>query len=164
MLATSLPVSGLLSQHKELSSTARQVSTLEQQNKALNAEAQQLSDPSTVAGIARRDYGLVAPGSQAYEILPAAGSSTGSGESTGHVPLEGPPVTPGSAQSQEILAAGTTGGSGIASTQGASPTGSSGSQLSASSRTSSPSTNPGASSDSGGGFWTRVLHTLEFWR
>lgn len=160
VLATSFPVSTLLSQHKQLSSTTQQVSTLEQQNKALNEEAEQLSDPSTVAGIARRDYGLVAPGSQAYEILPAPGSSAASGQSTGHVPLEGPPVVPGSAQSQEILAAGTTGLAG-GGTQGTDSAGSSGTASPSASAGSGKSVSADGPSD---GFWTRVLHTLEFWR
>ena len=106
VLATLMPFSALLSQREQLSSTAKQVSALTAQNKALRQEARELSDPSTVAGIARRDYGLVSPGSQAYEILPAAGSSLGSAASSGHVPLDGPPVVPGSQLSQELLGAG----------------------------------------------------------
>lgn len=166
VLATSLPVSELLSQQRQLSSASQQLSALEKQNKALSEEAQQLSNPSTVVGIARRDYGLVAPGSQAYEILPSSGASAGSGESSGHVPLEGPPVVPGSAQSQGILAAGTTGSVGGAtggSGSGSSSSGS-GSSSSASSGSAGSSRASVGASGSDGGFWTRVVHTLEFWR
>ena len=152
VLATSLPYSALLSQHQRLSSTARQVTALEAQNKVLRQEAQELSDPATVAGIARRDYGLVAPGSQAYEVLPASGSSVGSAQSSGDVPLDGPPVVPGSALSQALLGADVP----------AVDTGSAGSGAS----TSAADDHGGRRSPSGpssDGFWTRVLRTLEFW-
>jgi len=153
VLATSLPYSALLSQHQRLSSTARQVTALEAQNKVLRQEAQELSDPATVAGIARRDYGLVAPGSQAYEVLPASGSSVGSAQSSGDVPLDGPPVVPGSALSQALLGADVP----------AVDTGSAGSGAS----TSAADDHGGRRSPSGpssDGFWTRVLRTLEFWQ
>ena len=167
VLATSLPVSELLHQRQTLSSTARQVATLQAQNRALARETRQLSDPSTVAGIARRDYGLVAPGSQAYEILPTSGASTTSGQSSGHVPLDGPPVVPGSALSQEILGAGTALG-GLNATGQIKPA-SAGSATGAKAArggagTSAGSAGTGLSATPAGGFWTRVEHTLEFWR
>jgi len=167
VLATSMPVSALLSQHKQLSSSTRQVGTLEAQNKALEQEAQQLSDPSTVAGIARRDYGLVAPGSQAYEILPASGSSMLSAQGSGHVPLEAPPVAPGSARSQELLAAGTDQGAGAGGGAVSAATSSAGSARSGRSAIAGGRRATGRSARSGmasGGFWTRVVGTLEFWR
>jgi hypothetical protein len=149
-----MPFSALLSQRERLSSTARQVSALEAQNNVLRQEARELSDPSTVAGIARRDYGLVAPGSQAYEILPASGSSAGSAQSSGHVPLEGPPVVPGSELSQELLGVGvpvpTGGGSAVSGSSAGAGAGHAGGGPRRGSTT--------------GGFWTRVLRTLEFWQ
>ncbi len=153
VLATSLPYSALLSQHQRLSSTARQVTALEAQNKVLRQEAQELSDPATVAGIARRDYGLVAPGSQAYEVLPASGSSVGSAQSSGHVPLDGPPVVPGSALSQALLGAGVP----------AVGAGSAGSGASTSTAADQSGRQSGSDASTSTGFWTRVLRTLEFW-
>lgn len=167
VLATSLPVSALLSQRSQLASTAKQVGTLEEQNKALQGEARELSDPATVAGIARRDYGLVAPGSQAYEILPTSGSSDTAAQSSGHVPLDGPPVVPGSALSQQLLGApGGTGsgmGSGTGTNSGSGA--SSGSTAPASSGRDSHDgseqvSNAGSESS---GFWSRVVRSLEFW-
>lgn len=167
VLVTSMPVSALISQHVQLSSTARQVGSLEAQNKALEQEAKQLSDPSTVVGIARRDYGLVAPGSQVYEILPPSGASTLSAQSSGHVPLEGPPVAPGSARSQELLSAGNGEGAGAAS---APVWASSSSAASVKPRSSANAAGRRATRQlardavAGGGFWARVAGTLEFWR
>jgi cell division protein FtsB len=161
VLATSMPVSVLLSQHRQLSSTAKQLESLQLQNRALKREAEQLTNPATVADIARLDYGLVAPGSQAFEIVPAAGSPASTEQDSGAVPLDTPPVVPGSAQSQELLAAGS--GSG-----GGSSAGTTGQHSSA--VADSVSHLPGASgrprvqSGASSGFWTRVAHTLEFWR
>jgi hypothetical protein len=167
VLATSMPVSALLSQHGQLSSTAQQVGRLEAQNKALEQEAKQLSDPSTVAGIARRDYGLVAPGSQVYEILPPSGASTLSAQSSGHVPLEGPPVAPGSARSQELLSAGNGQGTGAASAPvwaAASSTASARPHSSVNAVGRRATRQLARAAMAGGGFWTRVVGTLEFWR
>jgi len=174
VLGTSFPVSELLSQHAQLTSTERDLGGIEAQNSALGQEAKQLANPSTVANIARRDYGLVPPGSQAYEVLPAPGSAAGSGQSSGHVPLQGPPVMPGSEQSQQILSAGTGPGTGSTSngTGGPASRGSaSGATTQAGSTTGAVSSHKGSSASAGpgtsggaGGFWTRVVHTLEFWR
>jgi len=160
VLATSLPLSSLLSQRAQLASTARQVGSLEAQNKSLEGEAQQLSNPSTVAGIARRDYGLVAPGSKAYEILPTSGA-TGASQSSGHVPLDEPPVVPGSTLSQELLGAGTGAESGPASGGAASTSGHSSGAAGSNNRTNGSKS---TSTHTPSGFWTRVVHTLEFWR
>jgi hypothetical protein len=162
VLATSMPVSALLSQHDQLSSTSRQLGGLEAKNKALEQETQQLSKPSTVAGIARRDYGLVAPGSQAYEILPASGASTGSAQNSGHVPLEGPPVVPGSAISEELLGAGQDTGVGTGRGSAGGSSVARGSSANARGRRATGQFAQGGATS--GGFWTRVVHTLEFWR
>ena len=167
VLATSMPVSALLSQRDQLSSTAQQVGRLQAQNKTLEQEARQLSNPSTVAGIARRDYGLVAPGSQVYEILPPSGASTLSAQGSGHVPLEGPPVVPGSARSQELLSAGNGQGTGASGGPVWAAKSSSASARSGGSANSGRLSATGRSARSGlasGGFWSRVASTLEFWR
>ena len=134
---------------------------MESENEVLEQEAKQLASPVTINDIARRDYGLVTPGSEAYEILPAPGSSPVTATSSGHVPLDGPPVVPGSVQSQQLLAAGAlqiTGADSLVGTGGA---------LQASSHgvrdpVATESDTQGDPSD--GGFWSRVEHTLEFWR
>jgi cell division protein FtsB len=174
VLGTSFPLSVLLSQREQLSSTAGQLKTIERQNSALRHEAQQLAKPSIIDEIARRDYGLVAPGSQAFEVIPMAGSSTAGSQGAGTVPLDGPPVVPGSQQSQDLLDAGAlsaedpSSGSGDLATQSRSPQAGSGEGTGTSgngSRDNTSSTRATVSSSSdGGGFWSRVAHTLEFWR
>ncbi|MHB8682068.1 MAG: septum formation initiator family protein [Acidimicrobiales bacterium] len=144
VLATGMPVSALLTQHHQLSETAAALARVQAANQALSVQARHLGDPSTVSGLARTDYGMVPPGDKAYVILPPAGSSAAAIAGSGHVPLDGPPVVPGSPQSQALL------GGGVPA-----------SSSSAGSRSAAAS--PHAGAKSGGGFWSRVLHTLEFW-
>jgi len=161
VLVTSFPISTLLNQHAQLSSTAKQLALMESENEVLKQEAKQLASPVTINDIARRDYGLVAPGSQAFEILPAPGSSSVSATSSGHVPLDGPPVVPGSIQSQQLLAAGALQISGGDALDGT------GAVLESATHDGSDPTGTGSAAEgdsSDGGFWSRVEHTLEFWR
>ena len=156
VLATSFPFSSLLGQRQQLSVAQGQVDRLTSENRALSSEVLRLGDPATVAAIARADYGFVQPGQKAYDILPTAGAPLTSGADSGHVPLEGPPVSPGSAQSQTLLDAGagaTAGGSAV----GGAPAGSAdpGSHAKGAN---------GRAPSSGTGLWGRVLRTLEFWR
>jgi cell division protein FtsB len=146
VLSTGMPVSALLTQHRQLSSSSASLARLQAEDAALSAEAKGLTDPNTVSGLARSDYGLVPPGQKAYVVLPPSGASPSAVAGSGHVPLEGPPVVPGSAQSQALLGLGTT------STTAPAPNHS--------------ATGHGApvASSTGGGFWHRVLRTLEFWR
>jgi cell division protein FtsB len=151
VLATSFPFSELLGQRQQLATAQSQLNRLSSQNQSLAVEALRLGDPATVAAIARADYGFVQPGQKAFDILPTAGAPLTSAANSGHVPLEGPPVAPGSLQSQALLDAGA-GGSGHAGsgTSHGTAGGSKGSQSAAPSQ--------------GSGLWGRVLHTLEFWR
>jgi len=149
VIGTSFPFSQLLGQRQQLVAAQGQLDRLDAQNRALTTESTLLGTPGTEAAIARADYGFVQPGQKAYDILPTAGAPLTSAADSGHVPLEGPPVAPGSAQSQALLAAGAFGAT-------SSP---------------SPSTAPsGAHARHGGGsaqhstLWGRVLRTLEFWR
>ena len=146
LLATSMPVSALLTQHRQLAGTAAALASAQSADTSLAAEAKALADAGTVDRLARTDYGLVPSGQKAYVILPPAGSSSAEVAGSGHVPLDGPPVEPGSAQSQQLLGLG--GSSSVPS--------SSGSQRS---RTAS-----GGHRAAPGGFWARVARTLEFWR
>jgi cell division protein FtsB len=140
VLLSALPWSTLMDQHAQLSSAAAQVTALQAQNRALAVEERELSNATTVAGLARQDYGLVEPGQKAYDILPPPGTTDPTAVTAGHVPLDEPPVMPGSALSEKLLGAGPA---------GATPSGARG-------RTS-------ADPRDSGGFWSRVGHTLEFW-
>ncbi|HLX89494.1 MAG TPA: septum formation initiator family protein [Acidimicrobiales bacterium] len=154
VLLTGLPVSALLTQRQQLSTTSAELRSLQSADHQLSTQSRHLTDPATVQGMARSDYGMVPPGEKAYVILPPPGSSAAAVAGSGHVPLEGPPVAPGSALSQQLLglplsshdgATGSTGSTGR-STSGASGHGSSG------------------TSSGSGSFLSRVIRTLEFWR
>lgn len=155
VLATSMPVEALLGQHRQLDSTAAALSQAQAADRSLSAQLKAMSDPATVDDLARADYGLVAPGQKAYVILPTGGASGAAVTGSGHVALDEPPVVPGSAQSRQAL-----GLASLSAGAGAQPT------------TSPPSASSSAvrrspappSSDDPGGFWTRVVRTLEFWR
>jgi len=140
-----MPVSALLTQHRQLSSTSSALAAAQAADRSLSAEAKALAGTVTVDRLARSDYGLVPSGQKAYVILPPAGSTSAEVAGSGHVPLEGPPVEPGSAQSQQLLGLGTP-------AAGTTPHG-------------HPSTGSGSTGHgAAGGFWSRVTRTLEFWR
>jgi hypothetical protein len=156
VLATSMPVSALLSQNQALATTSAQVNQVKAQNQALAQEAARLGNTSTVDNLARGDFGFVQPGQKAYDVLPAAGAPAASASLSGHVPLDGPPVVPGSAQSENLLGGGADPVSalpGSASPTTTTGTGGSGSKAGSGSKT-----------GSGPDFWSRLAGTLEFWR
>ena len=150
VLLTGLPVSSLLAQRQQLAGASAQLRQLQAADQSLAAQSRRLTDPTDVSGLARTAYGLVPPGQKAYVILPPPGASPSAVAGSGHVPLEGPPVVPGSAQSQALLGVGPAGPTAGASqgrpARGTARAGSSGSAI------------------AGGSFWSRVVRTLEFWR
>jgi cell division protein FtsB len=175
VLATSFALSELLGQRAQLAQAQGQLTHLSSQDRVLSAEARRLTDPSTEAAIARADYGFVTPGQSVYDILPSPGSPITSGASSGHVPLQGSPVVPGSATSQALLDTGAMGASSVATSTAAhgavhsaapAPTTSGASHGSVASGTGASS---GRSVASGTGtepssIWGRIVQTLEFWR
>ena len=142
VLLTSFPLTGLLSQGAALSSTARDLSTVDQQNRNLAGQAGDLSSPSIVDDLARQEFGLVPRGQRAFDILPATAGTSGS--ISGQVPLNEPPVSPGSTQAQALI--------GIPPT----PAGDEHHDRRASSTTHTGSPEPH-------GYWARVVRSLEFW-
>jgi hypothetical protein len=156
IVATSLPLGTLLSQRSQLTDTAAQLSRLEAANRTLSEQAKRLQETSTVNSLARRDYGLVPAGQQAYAVLPPSGTVSASDPGTGQEPLDSPPVLPGSASSVNRLGAGNSlsvTGAGAEATQGNPGSGS----AHATNRTTKPSGQGSAS------LLSRVLHSLEFW-
>jgi cell division protein FtsB len=160
ILLTSFPLSAVLSQRAALSSTARELTTVQAENQSLGRQASQLAAPSTLNELARHDFGFVPTGDRVYNVLPAtspsgsasSGSSGSSGSSSSslgpdQVPLNGPPVVPGSLRSQALIGVVGTGGS-----------------------ASEPRTGPGTSGGAAAGpsgeprsYWGRVVRSLEFW-
>ncbi len=128
------PLSALLHQREQLAAASAQLSRLDGENAALGRHERQLRTLSALGRIAQDQLGLVPPGDQAYQVLPPSGT-TGS---DGTLAQTGPA------------------GSGRGSARTQSRAGGS----------------PGASRSSGpthvvtttGGFFTRILRTLEFWR
>lgn len=64
------PTGALIHQGHELSGATRQLAKLRAQHSSLTAQAKALDTDSYIAYLAHRDYGLVAPGQEAYVILP----------------------------------------------------------------------------------------------
>lgn len=159
VLLSALPWSALADQHAQLTSASAEVSQLQAQNQALARQAQELADRATQAGLARQDFGLVEPGQKAYDLLPAPGTATPAATEAGHVPLDEPPVVPGSRRSAELL------GVGVGSTTPAPPSGQSARMTTGPAHGGPHRTGGETSTDrlGEGGFWSRVAHTLEFW-
>ncbi len=154
LLATSFPLSGLLSQHHQLSAAAAQLNQLRRTNRSLTEHEHQLNSKAAIQQLARERYQLVLPGSTLYDVLPPGGHTT---NTTPGAPISGdpgtqPPVAPADAPDlspdpnlgQPVV-------SGVGTTaptpKGASSGGSAG------------SASPGPTT-----FWSRVSHSLEFWR
>jgi len=154
VLLTSFPIDGLLSQRSALTGTARELTTVRAENEALARQVSDLSNPSTVNDLARNDYGFVAPGQRVYDILPSSSPSGSALTGSGQVPLDGPPVVPGSARSQALIgvvapAGSTSPVSATKSSHGRDPTG-------AASAAAVEPPEPHS-------YWGRVVQTLEFW-
>jgi len=74
ILAAWFPTSSLFHQRAQLAAASVQLGQLQRQNAALRQEEKQLRTPTTLGRIAQQQYDLVAPGDQAYQVLPASGS------------------------------------------------------------------------------------------
>ncbi len=149
VLATSFPLSGLLSQRHQLSAAASQLSQLRHSNQLLAEQQSQLSSKTEINRLARQDYQLVAPGQTLYDVLPPAGSGstvlpggTQSGDPA-HQPLVDPSQAPDMAPDPGLPQVPTTTGPSTADR--------------ASSSRSATATGPAT-------FWGRVSTTLQFWK
>jgi len=148
VLLTSFPIAGLLNQRSALSTTGHELTVVHAENQSLSHQVADLANPSTVNALARHDYGFVVKGQQAYDVLPSSGPSGAALSASNQVPLDGPPVVPGSARSQALI--------GIVApleAVGAAP---------------ATSGAEGSGSDSGEqpephSYWGRVVRSLEFW-
>ncbi|HXQ62638.1 MAG TPA: septum formation initiator family protein [Acidimicrobiales bacterium] len=156
VLLSALPWSTLADQHAQLTSASSELSQLQAENRALAVQARRLSNKTTQAGLARQDYGLVESGQKAFDILPPPGTTPSEVTGGGHVPLDEPPVVPGSRRSEELL------GVDVGSSA---PLGDTVRSTSAQVASDSRPARQRASVDPLGarGFWSRVAHTLEFW-
>jgi cell division protein FtsB len=157
VLGTSFPASGLLSDHRQLAATTAAVHNLRAENKALAQEKQQLNSKAEIHSLARQDYQLVDPGQTAYNVLPPTSQPTKSGSSDvtgdpGSQPVVAPANAAGMSPDPDVPTTTTTN---PAATGAPAPT------SSASGSTTTPTTQ---ATNTSGGFWSRTLHSLEFWR
>ena len=142
------PAGSLLSQRTDLHGTQAELNALHAQDSALAQERKNLSDPGEIGRIARQQYQLVSPGQQSYEVLPPSGQTTGSTPYAGDPGSDGP-VTPSA--TSELPPGGV-------------PDDDHGSGCDACCDAQARRREPGPASTSSGGFVSRMVHALEFWR
>jgi cell division protein FtsB len=144
------PAGSLLSQHSDLHGTEAEISALHAQDAALAQENKNLSDAGEIGRIAREQYQLVSPGQQAYEVLPPSGA-TATGAAYAGDPGSVGPVTPSA--TPELPPGGVT--TTTTTEPGSTP---------AATHAAASDSHPAAPSTSSGGFASRLLNALEFWR
>ncbi|HTZ07508.1 MAG TPA: hypothetical protein VMB72_00465 [Acidimicrobiales bacterium] len=153
VVLTSFPLSEVLTQRSALRSTTHQLAAYTAADRDLSREVAALEEPGAAGVVARRDYGFVPAGDQAFDILPAAGSALPRSTASGYVPLDGGPVSPGSARSQALA--------GVPPLPPAPPA-----------TTHRHAAHDAVTAAAGGGdaavgpspgYWGRVLRSLEFW-
>jgi cell division protein FtsB len=144
------PAGSLLSQRSSLHGTEAELNALHAQDAALAQENKNLSDSGEIGRIAREQYQLVSPGQQAYEVLPPSGATAAGTPYAGDPGSDGP-VTPSA--TPELPPGGVT--TTTTTEPGASP---------AAAHAAAAATHPHANSTSSGGFVSRMVHALEFWR
>jgi cell division protein FtsB len=145
------PAGSLLSQRTDLHGTQAELNALQAQDSALAQESKNLSDPGEIGRIARQQYQLVSPGQQSYEVLPPSGATTGSTPYAGD-PGSDDPVTPSA--TSELPPGGVTTTTTTTTEPGATPA----------AGHAHGATQPSSTSKSSGGFVSRMVHALEFWR
>jgi hypothetical protein len=151
ILLTSFPLAGVLAQRSALSSTAHELTAVQADNASLGRQASLLAAPSTLNGLARHEFGFVPKGQRAYNVLPSSspsGSSASGSLGPDQVPLNGPPVVPGSLRSQALVGVvAPAAGAGTPRLADGTGTGAAGSR---------PHGEPRS-------YWGRVVRSLEFW-
>ena len=143
------PAGSLLSQRSNLHGTEAELNALHAQDAALAQENKNLSDSGEIGRIAREQYQLVSPGQQAYEVLPPSGA-TAAGTPYAGDPGSVGPVTPSA--TPELPPGGVT--TTTTTEPGASPA----------AAHAAAAAHPHPTSTSSGGFVSRMVHALEFWR
>jgi cell division protein FtsB len=143
------PAGSLISQRSDLHGTEAELNALHAQDSALAQESKNLSDAGEIERIAREQYQLVSPGQQSYEVLPPSGAAAAGTPYAGDPGSDGP-VTPSATPELPPGSVTTT------TTPTATKPASSGERT--------DDTHPDAPSTPSGGFGSRVLHSLEFWR
>jgi cell division protein FtsB len=87
------PASSLLSQRSSLAGAEAKLGALHKQDAALAQERKNLNDAGEIGRIAREQYQLVSPGQQAYQVLPPSDAAAAGTPYAGDPGSDGP-VTP----------------------------------------------------------------------
>jgi hypothetical protein len=154
IVATSFPLTTLVAQHRQLSSARAGLAVLQQQNRLLAEQQQLLHSPTAIRQLARADYQLVAPGQTLFTVLPGVGVPTVQGAGALGDPGAQPPVSPADAPNMSPAPGLATTTQPLGTSSAASPGSGSGTRP----------TGPVGTASASGGFWHRVVATLEFWR
>jgi cell division protein FtsB len=102
------PTRSYLKERSDVSSAAHQLQSLNSQNRQLTGQIGRLNTDAEIERLARKDYGLVKPGEEAYAILPGAlaKSAAASKPPAGRPPSGKPPAgTPHAAPGGQATAA-----------------------------------------------------------
>ncbi len=151
ILVAWFPAGALIDQHRTLAETSSSLDHLKIENRALKVESKNLSTPSEIARIARQQFQLIAPGEQAYQVLPPPGTAGGATDPYSGDPGNSAPVSPSAAA--ELPPGAVKDGQAVSASSG----------HKAGHRTGSASTSATGQASSPGLFG-RLLRTLEFWR
>jgi len=155
------PAGSLISQRSNLHGTEAELNALHAQDSALAQEKKNLSDAGEIGRIAREQYQLVSPGQQSYEVLPPSGATAAGTPYAGDPGSDGP-VTPSA--TAELPPGGVTTTTTTTTTTTPAATATATATKPAASGEHTDNTHPSAASTSSGGFGSRLLHSLEFWR
>jgi cell division protein FtsB len=169
VLATSFPLSSILSQHHQLAAVGAQLEQVQRENRDLAQQEHALDSSVAVTQWARGEYQMVTPGQTLYDVLPPSSRTGRSGRtaSTGATgattpgsavngdPGNQPMVAPSNAPdlTAQAALAQPTPVEAAASTSGVAAKGSATAPPAASTAPSTPTT-----------FWGRVGQTLQFWK
>jgi hypothetical protein len=170
VLATSFPLSSILSQHRELASASAQLAQVQKENQELAEQEHALDSNVAVTQLARGELQMVTPGQTLYDVLPpssrhgatgkaaisGATGTTAPGSTVNGDPGNQPLVAPANApdlSAQAALAQPTPVVVSATSTAGAVGGSSTASPSSGSATPAAPTT-----------FWGRVAQTLQFWK
>ena len=146
VLVAWFPAGALVDQRRTLASASATLTQLKAEDRALRIESKNLSTSSEIARIARQQYQLVVPGEQAFQVLPPAGTNGGDTDPYSGDPGLSPPVSPSAAP--ELPPGSVTNGPTPPPTHA---------KGTASGHATAGAVNPPD-------LFSRLLHTLEFWR
>jgi cell division protein FtsL len=156
VLATSFPISAIISQHRQLSAASTQLHQLQDENRSLAVQEHELNSKVAINEMAREDFQMVSPGQTLFDVLPPH-SRTGTSPSgtlttgdPGNQPLVAPADAPDLSPQPGLPQS-------IPSSAAASPA------KDATDGTARPSSGTSSAGQSPSTFWGRVTNTLEFW-